>query len=172
MHLTQTLQEDHHRLVGLFRQYEAARIRTPQMRPGIIRELIMELQIHHCLMREILCPELRSVSVLEVKPVLEESARTQDDIEMLLDQVAKSGDDPARQDELLFEVIETAQRQFEVEQRVLFPEAERRLASSAEKMRLAMQERRKALLKEPKFRGAHPKLVQNPSGGEQSRKVS
>ena len=55
---TQIIRDDHKRLIGLFRQSETVRARTPEMQSALFQEIFEEIEIHSRIEEEVFYPQL------------------------------------------------------------------------------------------------------------------
>jgi iron-sulfur cluster repair protein YtfE (RIC family) len=168
---TELIRDDHKRILGLFRQSEAARQRAPEMLDGVIGEMFMELEIHSRVAGEILYPRLMAAFKAVGMGEVGESAKEHIVALREIQQIRKLDPDDERFEERLADVVADMESHMEEEERDVLQPAEK-LLSQEDLCELGreMLERRDALLSLPKYRRYQPSIVQDPHGGEQMRR--
>lgn len=167
---TQLLRDDHKRIRGLFRQFEAVDVRAHEMKSGVVREIFMELEIHSRLEQELFYPAFQSaageLSTVLVGKALDEHKVVQG----IIDELRARGVDESGFDSRFAELIEEVQLHIDEEEKEMLRDAEMSMPGQLQELGARMSRRRSELLQQPEYRDARPGVVQNPNGGEQIRK--
>lgn len=167
---TRILRDDHKRLEGLFRQYEAIGSRAPEMKQGVVREIFMELEVHSKIEEDIFYPAFELVTDTEGQALIAQSLEDHDQVSQKIIELKdlEMGDEEL--DSRLAELISDVEDHMEREETELLPRAERILWSEMEKLGIQMEKRQAELMASPEYDLSRPETVQNPHGGEQMRK--
>lgn len=167
----QVLQDDHKHISGLFRQAEGLHAKDSTMKEGVIRQLIMEMEIHSEMEKQIFYPEFEKSArekgstedVALVNSFYAVHAELDEQVRVLRDH-AKGTD---------YATLESLAENFEAhiheEEEKLFPIAHQFLADTDQEIGTRMQEFKQDQMKNERYRDALPSVTQNPSGGEQMR---
>jgi hemerythrin superfamily protein len=133
---------DHAAVLALFHKIEPSM--SASARGAVIRNICSALEVHAQLEEELFYPALRQAGV--DLPQLDRSAPEHDEVRGLIDQVRASGQDMARQDELVNQLMRSVMHHVAEEETVLLPAAER-VCSEQQLAELGarMTERRMAL---------------------------
>jgi iron-sulfur cluster repair protein YtfE (RIC family) len=166
------LKDDHKKLLGLFRQYQALDQRANPMQAGVADEIFMELEIHSRVEEELFYPAARQAQGAEIEGLVEGSLDAHHQIRESIAELRKlsqQGSDYRRQ---VLELIEQALPHLQEEESVLFRLVEAHFDQPAHaSLGQQMKHRRDELLKAPEYRSSQAEQVQNPSGGEQKRRT-
>ncbi|MEO5971209.1 MAG: hemerythrin domain-containing protein [Bdellovibrionia bacterium] len=165
---TQLLRDDHKVAKGLIIQSETTETRAPEMRRGVIRELLMLLEIHSQLEEEFFYPELEKYPETAALAVV--SVEDHEQIKTLIKDLRHMNPITAEFEDQLQELMSFTSFHIETEEQSLFPLAEKLLGPRLEELGRQMYSRKAELMKSPEYRDAQPGLVQDPHGGEQMRK--
>lgn len=165
---------DHHKLIrGLFRQAEAVDLRAHEMAAGVIRELLMMLEIHLKLEEEILYPFILDRASERGRALLAECLTDHRELASLVRAVRARPVDSEHFKPGLTSLIDSAEPHLEREEAEFFPLCETVLG---EDLYGSLTERaisrKTEWMASPEYREAQPSVVQNPHGGEQMRKIS
>lgn len=167
---TQFLRNDHKIVKGLFTQAEAAGLRAPEMKEGVLRELYMMLEIHTRIEEELFYPSLRERP--ETAALVEQGFDDHREAKELIGELKGIGAWDESHRNAFLELMATITTHVDTEESELFPLAERVLGASLEDLGARMQERKSQLMESPEYRDARPEVVQDPNGGEQIRKTA
>lgn len=155
MNATQFLRDNHKVLRGLFRQLETAD-RHPEMKDGIVREITAQFEVHSTIEEELFYPALKAALPEGEQALIDEAVAAHHDAATLLQRLP--------------EFVSSVETHMSDEETRLFEMAEKVLGTQLETLGQKLVARHEQLLASPKYRDARPEVVQNPNGGEQSRK--
>lgn len=166
----QILRDDHKRVRGLFRQFEAADMRAHEMESGVASQIFMELEIHFHVEQEVFYPAYRDVADVDGKLWTDQAWDEHQSMQAMIDELRKLDVDNESYRAKFRRLIDAAELHMGEEEDRIFPTAEVLL----EKYLMGLGDKITALRNEylnfPQYRSAHPEFVQDPHGGEQKRK--
>lgn len=169
---TQFLRDQHKILRGLFRQFEPIDHRAPEMKQGVVKEILMMIEVHFSLEEEFIYQPLMEAASDEDRVLAGECLRDHAAIRALVKVMRKKSVQEEFFNTGFLNLLQTTDEHLVREDEELFSAAERTLGSLLDEMGPRMQERRDQLVSSPLYRDARPEIVQNPHGGEQMRKRS
>jgi hypothetical protein len=173
--VTQMLRDDHKRIRGLFRQFEAIGLRANEMERGVMDEIFMELEIHAAVEEEVFYAALISAlqqggSRMTLSPsAIDLCFEEHRAVQATIDRLRKLTLGSERFNDLFEDLIESVEAHITEEEAEVLPEAESVLRTELPELATRIEELRAHLTQEPRYRDARPKVVQNPNGGEQKR---
>lgn len=163
----------HKRLAGLLYQVLTDELRLPEMRDGVAREIVMELEIHALLEEQLLYPMLREAVRPEspVQTYIAVALETGQQLRLPLAALKRSGRlDSEHFRPLIQELLSRFEEHVvEVEHR-LFPAITALPREKCERLEQESQQLLKTLQALPEYAGSRPEVVQDVRGGEQMRK--
>jgi hypothetical protein len=155
---THLLQDYHKRLIGLFRQYEAVRQRTPEMVDGVTREILMEIEILMVVEEQLFYPALLShLSPTESLPVDSGIIEHQNFKERI--STLPKADSYREEFEDLIQTVEASMDREIIE---TFPLARHLSLKEQSDLVEGMKEFREDLLAQPQYRDSLPSAVEDP----------
>ncbi len=169
---TQLLRDDHKLIVGLFRQLEAVEARAPEMRKGVTRTLVMELEIHMRIEEEIFYPALQETGDVVANELIARSRNEHAEAKQLLTALKSANwhNDIRIWRNTLLRLIQSVQLHIREEEHESLPLAERLLKDRLMEIGMWLKTRKAELQAEPQYRSAQPEVTQDFHGGEQMRK--
>lgn len=174
----QFIRDDHKRIHGLLQQLKAAGQRAPEMVPGVLRELRMEIEIHTTLFEELVNPLLSASGDFRFRGWAREAVDSNREVVATLERVDERVRSAALGARDALEELEDffgahaalEENRILAEMSRLLEEADRLLDSDLRSsIGSAMLSRRDELMRQPKYANARPEVVQDPRGGEQKR---
>lgn len=159
------LKDDHKRVIGLFRQFEAVILRSPEMRDGVVRQALMELQVHSKLEEEIFYAECKKNLDESGVALIEDCYQAHAELDSRIEKFGGS-------DNEIREIISAVETHVSEEETSLFPMLEERIPEQLDRIGALLATRKKELIASPEFEDSRPEVTQNPNGGEQSRKIA
>jgi hypothetical protein len=167
--LTQHLRDEHKALRGLLAQAGTVDQRAKEMEAGVVLELLAQLEIHTLIEDEFFYPLFFGSRDAAIRSAGEGSAADLRVLRQEASWISKELPDA----EAFSDLVDSVEAHLLSTETDLFPVAEARfdprlLRELGEKA----IERRRQLMSAPQFRDALPEKVQNPSGGEQKRKIA
>ncbi|HLE01113.1 MAG TPA: hemerythrin domain-containing protein [Bdellovibrionota bacterium] len=170
--VAQFLRDDHKKIRGLFRQIQVLEDRAHEMKPGLLRQLWMELEIHDRLDREILYPALMSVADEGVRGRIADLLDAHREMRDGIESVKEISEDSEYMRQKMRELRTNVLVHFDDEEHDILGFAERNLhPARSRELFQEMKQRKRELLDLPYYKDAGPEKVQNPRGGEQKRKA-
>jgi iron-sulfur cluster repair protein YtfE (RIC family) len=166
----QLLQDDHKRLKGLFRQFEATDLRAREMHPGVLRQLLMELEIHARVEEEIFYPAVSGLEDATLRTLVDSLRMDHQGAAGPILRIRDHLDNVEFLQQFVPPLIEDMETHIDREERELFPILHEFLQAPSD-LAERMRRRREMLLRLPEYKDAQPEIVQDPNGGEQMRKV-
>ena len=173
---TQLLRDDHKKVRGLFAQLQSIDERAPEMKPGVVNEVLMELEIHSELEERIFYPSF--LNCMEMKEnlkgqaLIEESFKDHSELKQMIATLRKMSVHDERFN-LSFEVlIKAVTDHVEVEEIEILPVAEQAMSNRLGELGMQMEKLRTELKADPKYRESLVNVVQDLRGGEQKRKTA
>lgn len=171
MNAIEALRNEQKIITGLFRQAESVMVHTPEMKPGVIRELLMELEVLGQVEREIFYPELRASADLNTQSLIDDSLAARKEFDRQI-QIIRKSDVQGEDFNVAFRsFIVDIEGHFESEESRLFPQATALLNDKLEELGTRIEARRNELMGELCNAEALPWKVQNLHGGEQRRRM-
>lgn len=170
MPATQILRNNHKIMRGLMRQLETLPARAPEMKEGVIREFLMQWEMHSRLEQEIFYPALEQSGDFQLLGLVRDSRDVHQSMSDLVTQFRRLAHQGESFEERLEDLIIVLQNQIEKEESGLFPLADRYLRSRNQEINEWLRLRREKIMASPRYKKARANLVQNPHGGEQKRK--
>lgn len=186
LNATQVLRDDHKKIKGLLRQFEAIGLRAQEMERGVAEEIFMELEIHSSVEEQVFYPALLSALSAGEQPgrratpaegapdpgIVGQAVQDHLEIRQTIRQLRSLVQlDSTAFQELFGDLSESVEGHFSIEEAELLPRAERLLgAEDLAALAARMLALRAALLQQPQYQDAQARVVQNPKGGEQMRK--
>ncbi|OFZ56713.1 MAG: hypothetical protein A2428_05680 [Bdellovibrionales bacterium RIFOXYC1_FULL_54_43] len=170
--VAQFLRDDHKVIRGLFRQIQVLEDRAHEMKPGLLRQLWMELEIHDRLDREILYPALMSVADEGVRGRIVDLLDAHREMRDGIESVKEISPDSEYMQQKMRELRSNVLVHFDDEEHDILGFAERSLhPAKSRELFDEMKQRKQELLALPYYKDAGPERAQNPRGGEQKRKA-
>ena len=176
---TRILHDDHKRLTGLFRQLESVDLKAHEMREGVVREIIMELEIHSSVEEQIFYPALLAALADESKTArskravppacfidtahVDQSIRDHREIQGAIQKLRRLPANGTEFHDQFNELIELVGSHFEEEEKITFPAAETLLADDLSPLGAQIQDMRDDLLSQPQYETARPGVVRIPT---------
>jgi hemerythrin-like domain-containing protein len=165
------LMDDHKRMKGLFRQFDNVDERAHVMKAGVCEEIFMELEIHTEVEEEFFYPTLQdTLKSTTLKAMVEECTADHEQVKTMIEELKTMGVYSEYFDERMGDLIVEVEQHIDKEESELFSTARDFAFDAIEQICDRMAETRAALLKSPKYQNAQPRIVQDPSGGEQKRR--
>jgi len=166
------LMDDHKRIRGLFRQFEAVDKRAV-MKSGVCRQIFMELEIHAELEETFFYPVLEDAfKDQSLQALVEECVSDHTQVKDALSELRGMQDNQFYAetfDERMNDLVIEVEQHISKEESEVFAHAHATALSQLEQVAdqmLAEQVRLRAL---PEYRESLPQFVQDPAGGEQKR---
>jgi hemerythrin-like domain-containing protein len=165
------LMDDHKRIKGLFRQFEAVDKRAPEMKEGVCRQIYMELEVHSQIEEKLVYPTIQSAFESESDKALVSDALTDHRHQRFwLKELKSASVDEERFNAKFNEVIQEIELHITREENEIFPLIENQVDKSVlEQMADQIFRMRDELIHQPQYKDSRPAQVQDPNGGEQKR---
>ena len=128
MKATKLLKEDHTKVKGLFREYEAAGERAFKTRLRLFQKMKEELQIHSKIEEEIFYPAVREARTKKAIAIVDESVEEHAKVENLLTEISALQPEEEEFDSKVGELIKDVKHHAKEEEEEMFPEAEKHLS--------------------------------------------
>lgn len=167
---TDYIRDEHKKLIGLFRQFEAITRRAGEMRTGVINEIFLEMAVHNRLCNELFYPFLRARVNQTIAISISQSAEAHLRANRIIQRVKKIGGNHDLFNQLFGDFIDEVTIHIEDEEAVILPAAEKLNREELENLGEQMLLYRNEIYSAPQFADARSEIVQNPHGGEQKRK--
>lgn len=167
MNAIKTLRDDHKTLRGLFAQIDVVDARASEMKQGVIRQLLMEVELHSRIEEELFYPALDKTTDSQLQGLLVSCRDAHKEADELVSKLSENSPD-----EEIRSLVTALEEHMVEEEEELFPLAEQLLGSELDALGEKIVARRRELASDPRFQDAHPSKTQNPNGGEQARKIA
>jgi iron-sulfur cluster repair protein YtfE (RIC family) len=166
------LMDDHKRIKGLFRQFEAVDRRAHVMKAGVCRQTFMEIEIHSEIEENFLYPTLdKSLQNGSLRGLVGECMSDHDQVDAIMAELKQMDVYHEEFDERMNDLIAEVELHLSKEEGELFSQihTEPRALLAIDQVANDMVNERMRMLKLPQYADAQPERVQDPSGGEQKR---
>lgn len=163
--------DDHKRIKGLFRQFEASGSRAPVMRFGICQEIFMELEIHTYLEERFVYPTIQNAFKNEIdKSLISDALKDHQHLRFWVKQLRSTPLEDEKFNSKMGEVIEEIEFHITKEESDLFPRVKSEIEDQVlDSLIGQLKKTRSELLSSPDYKNSRPDKVQDPNGGEQKR---
>jgi hemerythrin superfamily protein len=140
------LKQDHQKVKGLFREYEAAGENAHKTKQGIVEKVFHELEIHAKIEEEIFYPAFKAKADEEGKDLVAESLQEHHVVKMLMREMQTLGPDNPEYEAKFTVLMENVEHHADEEEKEMFPKAKKALATELDQLGTRMEERKRALL--------------------------
>ncbi len=142
MNAIQMLKDDHEKVKGLFREYEAAGDRAHKKKQGIAEKVFMELEVHATLEEEIFYPAAKEKAGKDGKALIVEGEEEHHVVKTLIAELKVL--DPADEHyDAKFKVLtENVEHHIEEEEGEMLPDAEQVLGKELDRLGQQMAQRK------------------------------
>ena len=163
---TQIIRDDHRRLIGLFRQSEAAPLRAPETQNEIYQEIFAEIEIHSQIEEKVFYPELLAAADEmgdgRLRSWLEQGIENHQWIDQAVRGLKVLDSDSESFGDQFAELRERFETHLHEEEQEVLPNAEKLILKRGEEIAKKMRS----------FRKSGAPGIQAPNGGEQKRTVA
>ena len=172
-HPVQIIRDHHKKWAGLSQQVKAAPARASEMTEGVIKELLMELDVDFQMKRKYFYPDIKNhLTDTESALLIENSLRNIEENSVTLESLAKHTTSNPETLSRINEFITQVQETYDAEERDVYVRAQKTPEEALKHTALKMMQEQHKIYSLEKYRDALPSKVQNPNGGEQMRKIS
>lgn len=141
------LKQDHARVKGLFRKWEAAPAGQPERRRELVVQIIRELVVHERIEEDVFYPAFRQAAGAKGKEIVAHSHMEHEVVDNLVDQLQQTDLDDPQFEGLLRLVIENVEHHIQEEEEKMLPKAHDVLgADRLEELAGAMMELKEGLI--------------------------
>ena len=169
-HATQLLRDDHKKVKGLFRQFEAVDSGAKETKMGLVEETLMELEVHSTIEEEIFYPAVSEAGDEKMRGIIDQGLAAHQQVDKLIGELRDLDPEDRLFNDRFNELIENVQMHIEEEEKAILPHSEYLLDGQMHDLGLKMVARKHELLASPKYHTTQPGVTQSPGGGEQKRK--
>lgn len=168
---TQLLRDQHKTLKGLFRQFEVVDRRAREMKAGVVREILMLLEVHFELEEQFIFPRLIEAADESGRELTAQARTDHAEVRALARVIEKRSVFDEYFNAGFLNLITTAEEHLGFEEERILALADEVLGSVLDELGPRLQERYEYLITKPQYGESVPWVVQNPHGGEQKRRV-
>jgi hemerythrin superfamily protein len=140
------LKQDHQKVKGLFRDYEAAGENAYKTKQGIVEKVIHELEVHSKIEEEIFYPAFKVKADEEGKDLVAESLQEHHVVKMLMQEMQPLEPDNPEYEAKFTVLMENVEHHADEEEKEMFPKARKVLAAELDQLGTRMEERKRALM--------------------------
>lgn len=163
--------DDHKRIKGLFRQFEASASRAPEIRLGVCQEIFMELEIHSYLEEKFVYPTIQNAFKNDIdKSLISDAIQDHQHLRFWVKELRSTPIEDEKFNSKMSEVIEEIELHIRKEESDLFPRVKSEIEDQVlDSLIVQLKKTRSELLSSPHYQNSRPEKVQDPNGGEQKR---
>ncbi|HEY7295570.1 MAG TPA: hemerythrin domain-containing protein [Dehalococcoidia bacterium] len=140
------LKRDHRTVKELFKEYQGTGERAQQQRKKIVDQALRELEIHSKLEEEIFYPAVREKATKELKETVAEGYEEHAIVDRLVEELKGLSPEDERYHAKFTVLMEEVRHHIDEEEKVLLPDAEKRLGNENETLGFKMEERKQQLM--------------------------
>ena len=140
------LKEDHEKVKGLFRDFEAAGDRAYQKKLRIAEQVFRELEVHTTLEEEIFYPAVQAKASKDGKELVLEGLEEHHVVDVLISELKQLQPENEQFDAKFKVLTENVEHHIEEEEGEMLPDAEKRLGNELERLGAEMKARKEALV--------------------------
>jgi hemerythrin-like domain-containing protein len=145
MNAVKMLKEDHQKVKGLFKEYEAAGEKALQKKKNIAEKVFMELEVHAELEEQVFYPAVHAVSE-DGRDIVAEARQEHKVVKSLIEQLKNTEIEEEEYDAAFKVLMENTRHHIEEEEGEMFPIALKLLKEELEPLGAEMQDRKKELI--------------------------
>jgi hemerythrin-like domain-containing protein len=140
------LKDDHKKVKGLFREYEAAGDRAYQTKRRIAEQAFLELEVHSKIEEEIFYPAVREKAGKEGKELVAEGVEEHHVVDVLIEELKGLEPEDEQYDAKFTVLTENVEHHIEEEEKEMMPEAKEALGDHLADLGEQMLRRKEELL--------------------------
>ncbi len=140
------LRDDHKKVKGLFREFEAAGDRAFQTKAKVAQQIFTELEVHTTIEEEIFYPAIEASASKEEKELVAEGYEEHHVVDVLINELKAMTPEDERYDGKFTVLIENVEHHIEEEEGEMLPDAEKTLKGDLDQLGDQMKRRKEELL--------------------------
>lgn len=151
------LKQDHERVKGLFRQWEAAPAGQPERRRALVMQILQELVVHERIEEDVFYPAFREAAGKKGMEIVDHSHEEHETVDNLVDQLQATDIHDPQFEGLMKLVIENVEHHIQEEEEKMLPRAYETMETRLESLGETMAELKESLMAQTTLRKTAPK---------------